>query len=320
MLESLAAEFREKRIGDFTLFYDLRRGFDRGGRIPSGRMAVLSQRDTDQVSQALDGDLGTAWRRVKPAGETDWVRFDFQREVRGGVLLFLPGQTIDKYPTRWSCWLSGDGLHYREVQGVAAYLRTGTWFGHFPRPSLEGIMGVDLPSQSFRYLKIQQPPEEFNQPWTISEILAYETRPAESLRPEEETDLAPLIRYLHSNRIRQIHTYDPLAARISLMTKGRIQGPIRYRRLGEVTPDPSTPDHQEAVERRQFRLEQFPTLVVQEKDLKHLERVFREAGYEWEVQRISSLAVVRPLKRRWQEVTALLNTPTRGFPGRSGGA
>ena len=38
MLGSLAAEFREKRIGDFTLFYDLRRAFDRGERIPAERM------------------------------------------------------------------------------------------------------------------------------------------------------------------------------------------------------------------------------------------------------------------------------------------
>ena len=48
----------------------------------------------------------------------------------------------------------------------------------------------------------------------------------------EETDLAALIRHLHSNRIRRIHTYDPLAARISLMTNGQIQGHLNYRQAG----------------------------------------------------------------------------------------
>ena len=45
MLESLAAEFREKRIGDFTLFYDLRRAFDRGERIPAERMVLFPRQD-----------------------------------------------------------------------------------------------------------------------------------------------------------------------------------------------------------------------------------------------------------------------------------
>jgi len=315
MLGSLAAEFREKRIGDFTLFYDLRRAFDRGERIPAERMILFPQRDSNQASQALDGDLGTAWKRVKPAGEVDSVLIDFKREVRGNTFLFLPGQTIDEYPVRWSFWISRDGLRYRKVQEVSDYLRTSLWFGPFPRLSLEGIMEVNLPPEPYRYLKIHQPPEGFDRPWTISEILAYETRPAEGLRPKEETDLAPLVRHLHSNRIRRIHTYDPLAARISLLTKGQIQGAIKYRRLGEVTPDPSAPEHLDAVERRQFRLEQLPAIIVREEDLRRLEAVFRDGGYEWKVQRICSLAVVRPLKRRWQEVSVLFNSQPVAFPG-----
>ena len=48
--------------------------------------------------------------------------------------------------------------------------------------------------------------------------------------------------------------------------------------------------------------------------------VFRDGGYEWEVQRICSLAVVRPLKRRWQEVSVLFNSQPVAFPGDGAGA
>ena len=263
MLESLAAEFREKRIGDYTLFYDIRRAFDRGERIPTEKMVFLPGRMPDQTSRVLDGDLGTAWRYLKPAGEADSLLIDFQREVRGTALIFLPGQTIDEYPVRWSFWISRDGLRYRKVQEIKDYLRSAIWFGHFPRLSLEGIMEVNLPPEPHRYLKIHQPPEGFARPWTISEILAYDTRPAEEFRQVEEAEVEALIRHLHSNNIRRIHTYDHLEARLSQRTNGKIQGHLHYRRLGEVTPDLAAPEYLDAVDRRQFRLEERPVIIIE---------------------------------------------------------
>ena len=71
---------------------------------------------------------------MKPAGEVENLMIDFKREVRGNTFLFLPGQTIDEYPVRWSFWISRDGLRYRKVQEVSDYLRTSFWFGPFPPP------------------------------------------------------------------------------------------------------------------------------------------------------------------------------------------
>ena len=225
--DTLNARFKEKRLGDYTVFYDI---------APPEEGLKLLDRDgwtagangrPEAAMRCLDGDITTRWSRGRAQQAGDRLELDLGRVRKVNGVLLLPGRFAYDGPQSLVLQGSLDGkAWFRLAKPSCLHAK---WMGPHPRWREAGPSQFVFPAKELRYLRMEIGPDlKANHPynWTVAEVFLF--GPNQDGRVRLAQQAGAILPALDKQNVAKVLTTDFWAAGLKAKSGGKYQTQLAY--------------------------------------------------------------------------------------------
>ena len=225
--DTLNARFKEKRIGSYTVFYDIAPPVEGLMLLPRKGWSADANVRPEAAMRCLDGDIATKWSRGEGQQPGDRLVIDLGRQQDVNGVLLLPGRQAYDGPLDLALDGSLDGVNwFRLAKPSCLYAK---WMGPHPRWREAGPSQFVFPVKKLRYLRMETGKElNLSHPynWTVAEVFLY--GPGESDAARLAQQAGAILPALEKRNVAKVLTTDFWAAGLTAEADSRYRTQLAY--------------------------------------------------------------------------------------------
>jgi len=148
------------------------------GRLDQSGWLASASKNTSNAGRAIDRTIGTRWDTAETQRPGQWFRLDMLSVRSFNRITLNQGSSADDWPRGYEIHVSNDGVNW------SSPVASGT--------GATGLVTIDFPAQSARYIRITQTGTNGSLYWSIHELEVYKIQ-APPAQPPQEVHMAAWI-------------------------------------------------------------------------------------------------------------------------------
>lgn len=209
----LGADYKKRRIGQYTLFYQFIRPIQTLREILPATYSLSSDTSSADLKNICDKNMNTLW--ITPCKKDTFLELQFNQAQKINRLVLDPGEKVDAYPRNFTIHFSLQGQSVQNQTYNAPGMTGMDWMGNHPKIDLKGDLGICFKKPVLcDKIKISLNPAQASgeAQWAIAELTVFEENKNFPVLPHPNqvapNELKKLHNLLQKEKIEAIYSND----------------------------------------------------------------------------------------------------------------
>jgi len=175
LFKLLSLEYKEKKIGEYTIFYDFSLPLYRYNEIAKDNiLSIKTSHSEKSVDLMIDRNISSCWSSKEFVKKDMFVEITLKKEVSLAKIVLHPGKNYHAIPHNFKVEVSKDSANWKEVVSSSNVFCGIEWFKNHPKLNIDGCLFLYLKPENALKVRISSREDSKRFFWNIAEVFLYE--------------------------------------------------------------------------------------------------------------------------------------------------